>query len=529
MATVSAGKNGVMKLYKSGSTSLKVTDGTLLTPHRAGRHRRHGTATFDSSLAASTTTLTAGGSDNLTITALDTYGNTATAYTGSKNLTFSGASASPSNRNRPSPTAAGTGDRLRHRHRDHLHRRRRHGLLLQKRRDEDSTTPAKPISTSATARSPANRAARSDRVRRSPRRNSCSPPPRTTPAAGEADNLTVTAQDTYGNVATSYTGSKSLTFSGASASPGGQQPDGLGLLRDRHRLRQRRRQSTSAPVSPPSAATKNGVMKLYKIGSTTINVSDGTFTTANVTLTVARRPRRNSCSPPPTTTPVAAAANNLTITAQDPYENTVTAYTGAKNLTFSGASASPNGDPPTVANSSGTAINFGTATAITFTSGVATVTSTKNGMMKLYRAGLGQHHGQRRHDLEPHPDRGDRLARCRGIEWGITNINISAGALGSNCLFTCTLTGLGNSGTVKARVAVTDSLGNTVSAVGAGHGAKITLPAAAARSAAPRWRSPARAPPNRRRPSPSPPNPPAPSPKRSPQPPRKAPPTPPRR
>ena len=41
----------------------------------------------------------------------------------------------------------------------------------------------------------------------------------TTPAAGAADNLTTTAFDTYGNVATAYTGSRSLTFSTASASP----------------------------------------------------------------------------------------------------------------------------------------------------------------------------------------------------------------------------------------------------------------------------------------------------------------------
>ena len=56
----------------------------------------------------------------------------------------------------------------------------------------------------------------------------------------------------------------------------------------------------------------------------------------------------------------------------------------------------------------------------------------------------------------------------------MTNINVSAGALGSTCLFTCTLTGLGNSGTVTAKVAVTDSVGNTVNAVGTGHGAKVT-------------------------------------------------------
>ena len=38
------------------------------------------------------------------------------------------------------------------------------------------------------------------------------------PHAGTADNLTITAQDTNGNTATGYTGSKNLTFSGANSS-----------------------------------------------------------------------------------------------------------------------------------------------------------------------------------------------------------------------------------------------------------------------------------------------------------------------
>ena len=36
------------------------------------------------------------------------------------------------------------------------------------------------------------------------------------------------------------------------------------------------------------------------------------------------------------------------------------------------------------------------------------------------------------------------------------------------------MTGLGNSGTLKAKVAVTDSLGNTVSALGSGHTVSVT-------------------------------------------------------
>ena len=87
-----------------------------------------------------------------------------------------------------------------------------------------------------------------------------------------------------------------------------------------------------------------------------------------------------------TTTPGAGAANNLAITAQDAGGNTVTGYSGSKNLTFGGANLAPNGTRPTVTNSSGAAVNFGSTTAITFSNGMATVSGSSNGVMKLYKA-----------------------------------------------------------------------------------------------------------------------------------------------
>src|SRR4029079_1686912 len=72
-----------------------------------------------------------------------------------------------------------------------------------------------------------------------------------------------------------------------------------------------------------------------------------------------------------TTTPATGAAVNLTITAKDVNNATVTTYTGSHNLFFAGAEAGPLGNEPTVVNSSGTAVNFGGATALTFSSGVA--------------------------------------------------------------------------------------------------------------------------------------------------------------
>lgn len=85
-------------------------------------------------------------------------------------------------------------------------------------------------------------------------------------------------------------------------------------------------------------------------------------------------------------TQVAGTSQNLTITAYDSKGNVSTGYAGDKNLTFSGANASLNGTNPTVTNKDGLATNFGTATAVTFTDGVASVSGGNNGVMTLYRA-----------------------------------------------------------------------------------------------------------------------------------------------
>jgi hypothetical protein len=468
VAAVSSAKNGAMKLYKGGSTSLKVTDGALLTP--TALVVTVATTATRLLLAASTTTPTAGASVNLTITAFDTYENTATTYTGSKSLTFSGASASPG-ANKPTvanssgtATNFGSATAITFTSGVATVSTTKNGVMKLYDAEEANITvsdgtissePALKVTVAAAAASKLVLAAAT-----------------TTPTAGVTDNLTTTAQDTYGNVATSYSGAKSITFTGALASPGGNIP----TVSDSSGAEVAFGTATSINFSEGIAAVfgeKNGAMKLYKIGSTTIKASDGTFTTANVSLTVAATASKLLLAAA-TTTPVAAAADNLTITAQDAYANTVTTYTGAKSLVFSGSSASPNGTLPSVVNSAGTAINFGSATAINFTSGVASVSSSKNGLMKLNLAGAASITVSDGAISNPTP-LAVTVSPGAAARWALTNINISAGTLGSNCLFTCTLTSLGNSGTVTAKVAVTDSVGNTVNAVGAGHGAKVVV------------------------------------------------------
>jgi hypothetical protein len=85
------------------------------------------------------------------------------------------------------------------------------------------------------------------------------------------------------------------------------------------------------------------------------------------------------------TTVTAGQTDNITIVAQDASANTVTAYSGNKSLTFTGA-GTVGSNNPTVTDSGGVARTFGTPETISFSAGVANVSGGGNGVMQLYKA-----------------------------------------------------------------------------------------------------------------------------------------------
>jgi len=419
-------------------------------------------------ISASPTALTAGGSSNLTITAKDEKGSTVTTYIGSHNLIFSGANAAPGGTKPTVVNSSGTatnfgtataitftsGVATVSSSKNGLVKLYQSGTANVAATEGSITTPSPvAITVSPAAASKFVLSAAS-----------------ATPTAGASDALTTTAQDTYGNTATSYTGPHSLVFSGASASPGGTNP----TVSD----------STGADVVFGAATNleftagvnegSGGVMKLYKSGSTSVKATEGTITTPTaVTVTVGSGTATKLVLSSSTLTPVAATGFNITTTAQDTYGNTATGYTGAKNITFAGATVSPSGALPTVVNSAGTTVNFGTATSLSFSSGVATPASSKNGFMKLNKvetAAITASDGT----ISTPSSLALTVSTGTASRLGLIETTASAGAIGSPCLFTCTITTLGNSGTVKAKVAITDSVGNIVSNVGAAKTVTVT-------------------------------------------------------
>src|SRR5439155_84682 len=179
--------------------------------------------------------------------------------------------------------------------------------------------------------------------------------------------LTITAQDAYGNTDTSYTGDHSLTFSGANASTSPvTQPTVTNKTPSAVNF------GTATTITFASGVNSaGGTMKLYKVETAAIAVTDGTISQA-ATLTVSVNAAAASKFALTGAASQTAGANNaLTITAQDAYGNTDISYSGDHALTFSGANASANPlTQPTLSPYTTLSRSFGTATTITFASGV---------------------------------------------------------------------------------------------------------------------------------------------------------------
>jgi hypothetical protein len=180
--------------------------------------------------------------------------------------------------------------------------------------------------------------------------------------AGASDELTITAYDTLNNVDTNYAGNISLTFSGVHTAPDGTSiPTVAGVD-----------VGSSTTVHFTSGVSDSSVANLfaYKAESTTVNASDGSVNSIGHGLSLTVNPATAAnFTITGSASQVAGATNNITITALDAYSNTVSSgvnnYTGTQSLTFSGSSVIGSNNPTV------NATNFGSATNVSFSNGVA--------------------------------------------------------------------------------------------------------------------------------------------------------------
>ena len=209
----------------------------------------------------------------------------------------------------------------------------------------------------------------------------------TTPTAGVDDNLTITAKDPYGNTATSYTGSHSLTFGGANPA-GTTQPKVVGNdIPGGHAF------GSPTPISFTSGVASvsggmNGVMTLYKAEAANITVTDGSIDNSAGPLSVTVDPgplNHFTWTDQPNASQTAGDQfDTVEVTAYDQWDNVKTNYNPA-GAVFSGLNpaGSPNGDLPTygftwsggVASSSGVVDKKAETTQLTVTDGSVTASS----------------------------------------------------------------------------------------------------------------------------------------------------------
>jgi hypothetical protein len=195
----------------------------------------------------------------------------------------------------------------------------------------------------------------------------------TTPTAGQADNLTITAKDAAGITVTTYIGSHNLTFSGANSigaftptvTNSGGAATNFGLATAISFAR------GIATVS----GTSNGVMTLYKAETVSIVVSDGSGHVASLSVTVSRAAANKLAftQTPGSTVAGVAFASQPQVTVQDQFGNTVTTDSSSVTIAVtSGATLSGCAVNPKAATSG--VVTFSTC-AIT-TAGTFTLTAT---------------------------------------------------------------------------------------------------------------------------------------------------------
>src|SRR5207302_909245 len=177
-------------------------------------------------------------------------------------------------------------------------------------------------------------------------------PSTSTPTAGTSFTATITAHDLYDNTVTSYSGTKTVAWSGLSTSPApaGQAPS----------------YPTTSVAFTSGASTTTLTATAYAAGSNTLTATES-GKSGSASLTVAVATFDHFILNPSTSTPTAGTSSTPPPLPNYLYDNTVTSYTGTKTVAWSGLSTSP--APASQAPSYPT-------TSVAFTSGASTTTLT---------------------------------------------------------------------------------------------------------------------------------------------------------
>ncbi len=198
--TEGVGTASALKLYDAQAPTLKVKESTIEGTSAAFTVKSAAATSFSLPTPAEQT---AGTAFNETVTALDTWHNTAKSYAGAKTLLWSGPASSPSAQAPSYPATvtfvAGAGT-----------------ASIKLYDAQTATLKAKEGTIEGTTGSFTVKAAATKKL---------TVPTPSEQEAGVAFNVTLTATDEWGNLTASYAGAKTLVFSEPASSPSGQAPE----------------------------------------------------------------------------------------------------------------------------------------------------------------------------------------------------------------------------------------------------------------------------------------------------------------
>jgi hypothetical protein len=149
----------------------------------------------------------------------------------------------------------------------------------------------------------------------------------TSATAGQSFAVTITAEDSDGNIVTSYTGAKTLAYSGPGSSTSG-----------------------TAPTYQASVTFSNGVataipVTLVKSETVKLTATQGSISGISGDIIVGAAASNSFSVNIPTST-TAGTAITASLTAYDAFGNVDTNYSGSHSLTFENPANSPNGTTP---------------------------------------------------------------------------------------------------------------------------------------------------------------------------------------
>ncbi len=273
-------------------------------------------------------TMTAGATNELTITARDSYGNVDTSYSGLKSLTFSGPGTAPGGQV-PSVEGVSIGSSTAVTFSSGVSNAGAATLIAYRAQSATVDVSDGSISSSGSA------AYDLDLVVNPASATRLEVTGTATMTVGATNELTVTARDSYGNVDTSYSGLKSLTFTGPGTAPGGQVPTVEGVS-----IGSSTAVTFTAGVSNAGAAT----LIAYRAESTAVDVSSGSIGSSgsasyDLDLTVNAGPAVTLAFSPAGGSAIAGVSFDFTVTAYDAYGNVATDYPGTVRFTSTDSAA----------------------------------------------------------------------------------------------------------------------------------------------------------------------------------------------